>query len=148
LVILSQSINKHGRHRQFLFLIGRFLKIFFSETAWPKWAEIWWEARMEGSVLSFLKAEWKVSDTCSARCWASSFRGVKIWTVYFRSYWSYKNAFIWTKYVIKWHKALLQFIFECKMGDLKKNEDFSFSENNLDIKWYERKVNILMQAHW
>ena len=25
---------------------------------------------------------------------------VKIWTVYFRSYWSYKNAFIWTKYVI------------------------------------------------
>jgi hypothetical protein len=27
---------------------------------------------MEGSVLSFLKAEWKVSDTCSAH-WASSF---------------------------------------------------------------------------
>jgi hypothetical protein len=26
---------KHGRHRQFLFLIGRFLKIFSSETAWP-----------------------------------------------------------------------------------------------------------------
>jgi hypothetical protein len=32
---LSRSINKHGRHRQFLFLIGRFLKIFSSETAWP-----------------------------------------------------------------------------------------------------------------
>jgi hypothetical protein len=29
------SINKHGHHRQFLFLIGRFLKIFSSETAWP-----------------------------------------------------------------------------------------------------------------
>jgi hypothetical protein len=28
------SINKHGHHRQFLFLIGRFKKIF-SETAWP-----------------------------------------------------------------------------------------------------------------
>jgi hypothetical protein len=28
------SINKYGCHRQFLFLIGRFLKIF-SETAWP-----------------------------------------------------------------------------------------------------------------
>jgi hypothetical protein len=28
-------INKHGRHRQFLFLIGRFLKIFSSETALP-----------------------------------------------------------------------------------------------------------------
>jgi hypothetical protein len=34
--------------------------------------EIWWEAPMEGSVLSFLKAEWKVSDTGSAH-WASSF---------------------------------------------------------------------------
>jgi hypothetical protein len=28
---------------------------------------------MEGSVLSFLKAEWKVSDTGSAQCWTSSF---------------------------------------------------------------------------
>jgi hypothetical protein len=27
---------------------------------------------MEGSVLSFLRAEWKVSDTGSAQCWASS----------------------------------------------------------------------------
>jgi hypothetical protein len=26
---------KHGRNRQLLFLIGRFLKIFSSETAWP-----------------------------------------------------------------------------------------------------------------
>jgi hypothetical protein len=34
-----------------------------------KWTDIWWE----GSVLSFLKAEWKVSDTGSAQCWASSF---------------------------------------------------------------------------
>ena len=30
-----------------------------------KWTEIWWEASMEGSVLSFFKAEWKVSDTGS-----------------------------------------------------------------------------------
>jgi hypothetical protein len=28
---------------------------------------------MEGSVLSILKAEWKVSDTGSAQCWASSY---------------------------------------------------------------------------
>jgi hypothetical protein len=35
ILILSRSINYHGRHRQFLFLIGRFLKIFFSDTAWP-----------------------------------------------------------------------------------------------------------------
>ena len=33
--ILSRSINKHGRHRQFLFLIGRFFLIFCSEIAWP-----------------------------------------------------------------------------------------------------------------
>ena len=30
-----------------------------------KWTETWWEASMEGSVLSFLKAEWMVSDTGS-----------------------------------------------------------------------------------
>jgi hypothetical protein len=29
------SINKHGHHRRFLFLIGLFLKIFSSETALP-----------------------------------------------------------------------------------------------------------------
>jgi hypothetical protein len=29
-------LNKHGCHRQFLFLIGLFNKIFSSETAWPK----------------------------------------------------------------------------------------------------------------
>jgi hypothetical protein len=34
-LISSRSIDKHGRHRQFLFQIGRFLKIFSSETAWP-----------------------------------------------------------------------------------------------------------------
>ena len=33
--ILSLLFNKHGYHRQFLFLIGRFKKILFSETAWP-----------------------------------------------------------------------------------------------------------------
>ena len=35
LLILFQSINKHGCHRQFLFLIGRFLKIFYSQIARP-----------------------------------------------------------------------------------------------------------------
>jgi hypothetical protein len=34
-VMAKAHINKHGHHRQFLFLIGRFLKIFYSETAWP-----------------------------------------------------------------------------------------------------------------
>ena len=31
----SNSINNHGRHRQFLFLIGLFLKNFSSETTLP-----------------------------------------------------------------------------------------------------------------
>ena len=35
LLISSPFVNKHGRHRQFLFLIGLFLKVFSSETAWP-----------------------------------------------------------------------------------------------------------------
>jgi hypothetical protein len=34
-LISSRSIDKHGHHRQFLFLIGQFLKIFSSKTAWP-----------------------------------------------------------------------------------------------------------------
>ena len=41
-----------------------------------------------------------------------------------------------------------QLTFFIDMGDFQKNEDFSFSENNLNIKWYERKVNILKQAQW
>jgi hypothetical protein len=39
-LISPRSINKHDRHRQFLFLIGRFLKIFSSETAWPNEPEL------------------------------------------------------------------------------------------------------------
>jgi hypothetical protein len=35
LLISSRSVYKHGPHRQFLFLIGRFLKTFSSETARP-----------------------------------------------------------------------------------------------------------------
>jgi hypothetical protein len=35
-----RSVNKHGRHRQFLFLMGWFLKIFSSETALPNEAKL------------------------------------------------------------------------------------------------------------
>ena len=35
LLISCRFISKHGHHRKFLFLIGRFIEIFYSETAWP-----------------------------------------------------------------------------------------------------------------
>jgi hypothetical protein len=35
LLILSRSINKHGRHMRFLFLIGWCFRFFPSETVWP-----------------------------------------------------------------------------------------------------------------
>ena len=35
MLISSRSVNKHGLHRQLLFLIGRFYKIFSSQTAYP-----------------------------------------------------------------------------------------------------------------
>ena len=68
-----RSVNKHGHHRQFLFLIGWFLKNLLLLNRFAKWTETWWEAPMEGSVLCFLIVEWKVSNTGSAH-WASSFR--------------------------------------------------------------------------
>jgi hypothetical protein len=40
-----------------MFQSRRFLEIDQSETIIACGAEIWWEAPMEGSVLSFLKAE-------------------------------------------------------------------------------------------
>ena len=71
----TQSVSKHGHHMQFLFLIGRFLKNLLFWNCLAIWTKTWWETStcMEGSVLSFLKAEWKVSDTGSAH-WASSFQ--------------------------------------------------------------------------
>jgi hypothetical protein len=73
LLISSLSVNKHGHHRQFLFMIGRYLKNLLLWNCLAKWTETWWKAStcMEGCVLSFLKAEWKVSNTGSVH-WASS----------------------------------------------------------------------------
>jgi hypothetical protein len=69
LLISSRSVNKHGHHRQFLFLIGRYLKKSFplklSSQMNRNLVGSIYMYYMEGSVLSFFKAEWKVSDTGS-----------------------------------------------------------------------------------
>jgi len=49
LLISSRSVKKHGRHRQFLFLIGRFLKKYLWNIL-AKWTDTWNEAFM-GSPL-------------------------------------------------------------------------------------------------
>jgi hypothetical protein len=48
LLIFSRSVNKHGCYRQFLFLIGWFLKYLLLWNRVAKWAETWWAASMGG----------------------------------------------------------------------------------------------------
>ena len=48
---------------------------------------------MEGSVLSFLRAEWKVSDTGSVQCWASSFKYHKCWHSHLTALFGYLSHF-------------------------------------------------------
>ena len=50
LLISSRSVNKHGRHRQFLFLIGWFLKNLLLCNRLAKWIEIWQKASLEGPL--------------------------------------------------------------------------------------------------
>jgi hypothetical protein len=72
-----------------------------------KWTETWWEAPMEVSLLSFLKAEWKVSNTGSAH-WASSFFSIFL----FLFLWNISTAW----YSFQENKViflLLYYCFEC-----------------------------------
>ena len=54
LLISSRSVNKHGHHRQFLFLIGLYLKNLLLWNFPAKWTKTWLKAStcMEGCVLS------------------------------------------------------------------------------------------------
>ena len=54
MLISSRFANKHGHHRQFLFLIGRFLKNLLLCNHFAKWNETWWEASMEGHLYRLL----------------------------------------------------------------------------------------------
>jgi hypothetical protein len=109
LLISSWSINKHGRHRQFKFdrgpsidasypvsyyLVKRFQRKSCFRNRPIRNKNCLWQIcfitdqngmsnshKGPCSVLSFLKAEWKVSDTGSAQCWASSLLTCYIWWV-------------------------------------------------------------------
>jgi hypothetical protein len=62
LLISSRSINKHGRHRQFLFLIGQFLKIFSSETTLrnePKLCTVSKEKNFENQLIRNKNCLWR-----------------------------------------------------------------------------------------
>jgi hypothetical protein len=41
MLISSRSVNKHGHHRQFFFLIGRYLKYILLWNCLAKWTETW-----------------------------------------------------------------------------------------------------------
>ena len=42
-IISYRSIYKHGRHGPFLYLVGRSLKFFYYETAWPNKPKLGWK---------------------------------------------------------------------------------------------------------
>jgi hypothetical protein len=52
LFISSRCIYKYGRHRQFLFLIGRYLKIVSFETAWSNELKLSRKRKQESPVVA------------------------------------------------------------------------------------------------
>ena len=67
---------------------------------------------------------------------------MKIWTVYFRSYWSYKNAFIWTKYIIIGYHILIFLSHPISTRDTHISQRAEGPRTNMGISgwygvWYE-----------
>ena len=60
MLISSQSIYKHGRHRQYLILIGRYFKIHLLWNHLAKWTEAWLAGSMEGPLLKLFISSWSV----------------------------------------------------------------------------------------
>ena len=54
MLISFWSINKHGHHRQFLILIGWYLKNLLLWNCLAKWTETWLEASMGGPLWKLL----------------------------------------------------------------------------------------------
>jgi hypothetical protein len=90
LPVLSWSVNKHGRHMQLLFPVGRFLKNS-SLMRFSKWTETWLEASMEGPLCRSLILSRSLPNMAASGNFC--FRLVDL----------LKNLFLWNR-VAKWTK--------------------------------------------
>jgi hypothetical protein len=101
MLILSLFVYKHGRHMQFLFLIGRFLKKFSSETAllnelkldrkhvWTVFLYVDCSFRFDPSQ-AILVPDWSISKTYFPLKPLGQMNRKVVWSIYGRS--SIQNA--------------------------------------------------------